>query len=351
MMPPLRIIDTGERPARWNVAATAALTELHCSGRIGDTLRFHRYPSSVLVGRHQALDQSIRLRACAEAGIEIARRVTGGGSVYMAPGALAWDLIIDRTTLGGSRADAARTIGDAIAAGIARLGLAAQCRAGQEVEIAGRKVCGMSGYREGDTIACQGTILVDTDLRDIGHYLRLPANRLRGIGREIATRTATISEFLGRLPDRGELECAITCGVVNALGCEPIYRMISPEERMVAEQRHREEYGQDTFVYGDPPAARRHAIVGRDGGVNAFIRLLAGKEPRIHQIWLTGSFSVSPPRTIPDLEAALRGTALAEAPVRAAEFLDQRAIEIRGASRYRIAGAILSAHQAQAGRS
>ncbi len=48
----LRIIDTGVKPSRWNIAVTAALLELHRIGATPDTVRFHRYPRSVLIGRN-----------------------------------------------------------------------------------------------------------------------------------------------------------------------------------------------------------------------------------------------------------------------------------------------------------
>jgi lipoate-protein ligase A len=118
---------------------------------------------------------------------------------------------------------------------------------------------------------------------------------------------------------------------------------ISPEETACAEKLYREEYGQDPFVFGDPIVGKESTIVGRDGGVEVFIRLLAGPARKIDQIFLTGAFVVSPPRVIPDLEAALRGIALQDAPRLAAEFLQDRLVEIRGVTRDCIPRAISKA--------
>jgi choline dehydrogenase-like flavoprotein len=43
---PVRVIDTGLRPARWNIAFDQALIELHRGARIPDTIRFLRFPRS-----------------------------------------------------------------------------------------------------------------------------------------------------------------------------------------------------------------------------------------------------------------------------------------------------------------
>ncbi|MGE3992375.1 lipoate--protein ligase family protein [Pseudorhodoplanes sp.] len=337
-------MHTGERAARWNVAATAALTELHGAGRIADTLRFHRYRESVLIGRHQSLGRAVHVGRCAQNGIELARRVTGGGAVYMAPGALAWDIVIDRKAWRMGAADANDAIGKAVASGLARLGLAARYRAEGEIEVGGRKVCGMSGYRNGDTLVCQGTILVDTDLGDMAHYLRLPAKDLREARRSLQDRVATIGEFLGHRPREGELEAAIACSLAQSLNCEMSDEAFSAEEQRLADRWHRDEIGTDAFVFDDRPLdAAAPMAVGRDGNIEALITLHAGSDRRIDQIWLTGPFSATPSRTMRDLEAALRGLPVASAAQKATEFLVSHPVELRGASRVSVAAAIAKA--------
>ncbi|HTQ83792.1 MAG TPA: hypothetical protein VMI47_11040 [Pseudolabrys sp.] len=89
----LTVVDTGLLPARWNVAMSAAMVELHQAGDIPDTLRFYRLPRSVLLGRHQN-SREVRLRYCQKQKIEIARRRLEGATVYMNPGILAWETVI-----------------------------------------------------------------------------------------------------------------------------------------------------------------------------------------------------------------------------------------------------------------
>ncbi len=49
----LRLVDTGLGDARWNVALTAALAELHGAGRIPDTLRSRRDSTPVRISGHE----------------------------------------------------------------------------------------------------------------------------------------------------------------------------------------------------------------------------------------------------------------------------------------------------------
>lgn len=239
----LRIIDTGENAARWNVAMTAVLAEMHRAGRIPDTLRIHRYPASVLIGRHQLLDQAVHLDACRTDGVEIARRVTGGGAVYMAPGALAWDLVIARKTLGAELGQAAAMVGKGIARALGQFGLPARYRAENEVEIAGRKVCGMSGYFDGGTLVYQGTILVDTDLAEMARYLR-PPKEAPSPG-ALVERLATIAAHSGRAPAMHAIATALASGISHACGGRGDFEHPSAGELELADEWARKEFGSD----------------------------------------------------------------------------------------------------------
>ncbi|MDT3685380.1 MAG: hypothetical protein RO009_10105 [Pseudorhodoplanes sp.] len=329
---------------------TAALTELHRAGRIADTLRFHRYPAAVLIGRHQNLGQAVHVGRCRAAGIELARRVTGGGAVYMAPGALAWDLVIGRDTVGSRLNHAAAAVGEAVAAALARLGLPARYRAENEIEIAGRKICGMSGYFDGGTLVYQGTILTDASLSNMSRFLKLPLKRTQSLRHDLRERLATVTEILGRNPDPGEIENAIEAELAHALGRSSIRRDLTVEERELAEEWHRTEFGLESFVSGCDLPSEEMTMIGRDGCVHAYIKLIPGSERLIDQIWLTGNFSVSPSRTIPDLEAALRGMPVQHASERTVEILSSRQIEMRGASCCDLAAAIAKAAVGGCGR-
>lgn len=246
MNPALRVIDTGEKSARWNIAMTAALAELHHKGKIGDTLRLHCYARSVLIGRNQILAEAVDLAECEACGVEVARRVTGGGAVYMAPGALAWDLVMARKDFQGDLARASEMVGAGIAAGLMRLGLPARYRAQNEVEIGGRKVCGLSGSFDGGTLVCQGTILIDAKLDDMARFLRLPLPQM-----QMQMQLTTLAEHLSRIPDPAEIGNALAAGLSERLGRTLSWQEPGGDELRLADEWHRSEFGRDDFVDGE----------------------------------------------------------------------------------------------------
>ncbi len=214
-MTALSVLDTGLAGARRNVAVTAALLELHAAGRIGDTLRLHRYRASVLLGRSQPPGGAFDRDACARRGAEIARRVTGGGAVAMTPGALAWDLVTARRP--GQSLDAiAALLCRALAGALAGYGVQAAFRPPGDVIAAGRKIAGTAGVFEGGTILHQGSLLIDADTAEMAELLGVP--RLP---------VATLAELTGAVPAR--LSETVAAALAGALGLAPVRGAPGPE--------------------------------------------------------------------------------------------------------------------------
>ena len=243
MMHPIRIIDTGVRPARWNVAMTAALAELHEEAEIPDTLRFHRYPRCVLLGRSQDAGRAANLVYCCNEGIDIARRVTGGGAVFMYPQVLAWDVVVDRAAWAANLEAITRHIGQGVAAGLSRLGVVARFRAPNDIEIGGRKVSGSSGYVGRRSAVLQGTVLLTDEITVMACALRLPESSLR-------SNITCLAEACGFVPLLSEVTCALICGLTETLDREAVAQPLSAREAVCCEALLQEEIGADAFVFG-----------------------------------------------------------------------------------------------------
>lgn len=245
-----RLIDTGVKPARWNLAMTAALAAAHRPDAREVTLRFQRFPPSVLIGRHQRLSEAVDVERCRRLGVEIARRPTGGGAVYMAPGILAWDVVADRQRFGGQLPRAATAIGGGVALGLSRLGAAAEFSPPGDIRCRGRKLCGTSGYVDGAAIVFQGTVLIELDPQAMADVLVAP-----GMTAEtLAGALIGLREALGRAPRAGEVETALAHGLAAALGVHFPASEPRAEEIALADRLYAGEYGTDAFVAGEEAA-------------------------------------------------------------------------------------------------
>lgn len=311
---PFRVIDTGVRDGRWQVAFDQALIEGHKAGAIGETIRFLRFPPTALVGRHQALAREVHVDHCRANGIGLARRITGGGAIYLDEGQLGWSLVFSRATLGlSSLADCARALCEAAAAGLSTLGIEARYRPRNDIEVGGRKISGTGGFFDGDTLFYQGTVLVDLDARRMVQALNVPEAKLARRGLDSAAqRVVTLKELLGAPPAIARVQDALLAGFASRLGIRAERGAIDAHEEARAQRLHDEEIGSEAFVaeIDDPavdPDVRAGSHTGPGGTITAYVRLEGAQRDRIREVLVTGDFFVAPPRVVFDLEASLRG--------------------------------------------
>ena len=334
----VRVIDTGIRGGRENVAFDQALVEAHGAGRIPDTVRFLRFHPSALVGLHQILSHEVRLDYCARQGIEVGRRITGGGGLYLDEGQVCWELALERTRLGSDLAAIAARICTAAAAGLRRLGVPAEFRPRNDIEVHGRKVSGTGGLIDGRTLFFQGTLLVDFDPTRMIEALKVPVEKLARRDLDDARRrVTTLHEVLGRVPPLADIQAALLEGFREHLGLEPAWGEATDYEERLAHRLHEAEFGTDEFVHlvdapGAEPDQVSASLVRRGGTLRADLRLEGPARSRIREALITGDFFVSPPRAVFDLEASLRGVACAEAGAAVQAFFARADCELVGLS-------------------
>ncbi|MDE3121644.1 MAG: lipoate--protein ligase family protein [Paracoccaceae bacterium] len=329
-MKPFRVIDTGTRDCRAQMAFDQALIEGHKAGTTPDTLRFLTFEPSVLVGRHQAIGQELHLDACRAAGVGIGRRVTGGGALYLDEGQFGWELVFHQSTLGlSSLSDVAAALCEAAAAGLARLGIPARYRPRNDIEVEGRKISGTGGFFDGTTIFYQGTVLYDMDGARMASLLNIPAAKLAKRGQTSgAERVVTLTQlFDGAPPPVAAVKQALIDGFAERLGISALWGAITAEEEAAAARIHDEEIGTDAFVYEiDAPGGAEvltGSHTGPGGTVTAHLRLEGPRQDRLREILLTGDFFVAPPATVMNLEAALRGISVEDVGTAVESFFAQ----------------------------
>lgn len=314
-----RVIDTGIRAGRANMAFDQALIEARAEDRIQDTIRFLRFRPAALIGRHQILSHEIDVAYCQAHGIEVGRRITGGGALYLDERQLGWELVFRRASLGLFDLDtAARRICEAAAAGLRRLGIAAAYRPRNDIEVDGRKLGGTGGFFDGDLLFYQGTVLIDFDPAAMLAALRLPAAKLakRGLA-SAADRIVTLRELAGGSPPPvAQVQTALLAGFADGLGLQPVAGAITAFEEALAQRIHQTEIGTDAFVTSlDAPATKGllASAVRTQAGGSIRVDLRCDHTGHIREALITGDFFVTPPRIVRDLEAALRGVATADA--------------------------------------
>jgi len=346
-----RIIDTGVREGRANIAFDPALIELRQQGKVPDTIRFMRFPPTALIGRHQDLSREINLDACAEDGVGVVRRVTGGGAIYLDEGQLGWELVFHRASLGiANLPDLAAAICNAAAAGLRRLGVSAKFRPRNDIEVEGRKISGTGGFFDGDILIYQGTVLVDMNPAQMVRALNIPAAKVAKHDLDTAEqRIVTLKELLGDdLPDIETIQAALIEGFSEMLGIEAEPGDITADEEALARRYFDEEIGTDEFLreIDNPGGADRlleGSYTGVGGTINSYVKLEGPTLGILQRVLITGDFFVTPPRVVFDLEAALAGTRLDDVETTIAGFFEAADVQMLSAGPADFTASILDA--------
>ena len=332
----LRVIDSGVTEGRYNIALGQALIERHRQGAIPDTLRFLRFPPTALVGRHQCLAQEVNLEFCQEKGIGLARRITGGGAIFLDPGQLGWELVISRSALGcQDLTEAARRICESAAAGLQKLGVNARFRPRNDIEVDGRKISGTGGFFDGETLFFQGTVLVDLDPALMVSALNVSRAKLQKRELDSAEqRVVTLKALKGDdCPDMATIQDALVSGFEHGLGMRAETGHFDATTETLARELFEEEIGQDDFVNEvDLPPGPHGVLEGEHtspgGTVRTYLKLQGASQNRIATALITGDFFVTPPRVVYDLEGALRGLSVDQVPATLDAFFRDADVEV-----------------------
>ena len=317
----------------WDEALLAARSQ----GIIPDTLRYLRFsPPVALVGYHQAVAEEIRVEYCLQEGIDVNRRITGGGAVFFDEGQLGWELIASRRSLslGLTMEEITEAICRAAARGLETLGLEAQFRPRNDIEIQGRKISGTGAAFEGDVFLFQGTLLIDFNLEHLIKALRIPIEKLNH--KELTSareRVTSLKEQLGRTPSLEEVKEALEKGLGSGLGIRFQAGEITEQEEALFRQHlprmRSREWIQGSRIPFRPQEVLR-SIHKEEGGLIRTSIKVDLKKKRIKDLLITGDFFIHPKRAVFDLESALKNIPLKDLDLGLKQFFDRDGVELLG---------------------
>lgn len=306
-----RVIDTGLKDFSYNICMDKALVELRKDGLIGDTFRFLRFKPCVLAGYHQSIFSEIRLDYCEENGIDIGRRITGGGAIYFDEAQLGWELVFSSESIKlHSLENLTENICSAFTKGISKLGINARFRPRNDIEVEGRKISGTGGMYESSVYFFQGTLLLDFNPENMVKSLKIPVEKLTAKNfSTILSRVTSVKDVLGSIPDLNLIKSAVLSGFREYLSLDFYESGPSPEEENYI-KKNRSFYGSKEWIYSnefDPVKTKMISEIYKcGGGLFKTYAKVDEKRNLLKYIYFTGDYFVSPARTINDLESYLK---------------------------------------------
>lgn len=309
-----RVLDSAPRTAAGHMALDKVIIEAHSRGLIPNTLRFLQFKPCALVGLHQNTFLEVNVPYCRENGIDINRRITGGGSLYWGRLELGWELYAGKNTPGIPRQVEGmyRLLCEAMAAGLRTMGLEAAYRPVNDIEIRGRKIAGTGGTELAGSFVFQCSLLVDFDIDEMLRVLRFPLEKLSDKAvKSMRERVTSVKAQLGYVPADTVLKQAVLTGLRQTLAYEFVPGELTARETALLAE-YLPQFESPEWIYGQAGAVLSTvdctASCKAPGGlIRVQMRLDEGVRS-IKYLFISGDFFAYPARVINDLETALKNT-------------------------------------------
>lgn len=310
-----RLLDAGARTASENMALDEVLLELKAQNKIPNTLRFLQFSNpTVLVGHHQSVEEEVRLDYCKTKGIEINRRLTGGGALYWGRQELGWEIYVPKRDprIPSKIEDLYRKMGEAAAHGLSHLGVRAHFRPRNDIEIRGRKISGTGGTELSGAILFQGTVLVDFDVDEMLRALKIPTEKLQDKEIEsVKERVTCLKWELGQIPRLNQIKTSLIKGFEEAFDVTFKDKPLTSEEENLLKTKLPYFSSPDYIFKIRESLPRRRtltSILRAPGGLIRISIAIDTKTQVINQILITGDFFAYPKRAVFDLESLLKNS-------------------------------------------
>ena len=226
--------------------------------RSPNTLRLYRWkPSVVAIGRFQNIENEVQLGNCRKQGVDVVRRITGGGTVYHdCEDEITYSVVASEHDLGTS--DIAATYAilyDGLAEALRTLGVAADFNEGNaktcpNLTVNGKKVSGSAQTHKVGVVLQHGTLLLGVDFDKMFKLLRVPWAKTCMEATNVARgKITSIDRELQRRISVEEATQALNEGFSQALNIELAEGKMMPFELKLAENLQKEKYSKDDWNF------------------------------------------------------------------------------------------------------
>lgn len=185
------VIPPVVQPPMMNMALDEVLTEAVGRGERGPTIRFWGWSAPcVVLGRFQSVRNEVQEENAAANGIEIVRRISGGGAMFIQPeGAITWSVYAPDSLVSGLTFPESYAALDAwVVAALRNLGIDAWYAPLNDITSANGKIGGAAQARRGGAVLHHTTMAYEMDVPLMLQTLRIGQEKLSDKGTRSADK-------------------------------------------------------------------------------------------------------------------------------------------------------------------
>lgn len=231
-----RLIIDGYRDAFENMALDEAML---LNGI--PTLRLYKWrPSAISIGYFQSIEEEVNLEECKKQGVDVVRRITGGGAVYHDEnGEITYSFVCPENFLPKNILESYKIICSSLANALKILGLKAKHAGINDVIVNGRKISGSAQTRKKGNILQHGTLLLSVDVKKMFSLLKVGKEKISDKEiKAVEDRVTSVERELGKINEE-EIINAMIKGFKKTMKIEFCEGKFDKKELKMAEKLRR----------------------------------------------------------------------------------------------------------------
>lgn len=217
-----RLVELETHSAKENMAIDEAVMLSVKDGLAPPTLRLYRWkPSAVSIGTFQSMNEEVDVVYCEKNGIDMVRRLTGGGAVYHDyDGEVTYSVIVPK----GHRVapfdiqESYKILCGGVISALEIFGLEAEFCPINDVIVEGRKISGNAQTRRHSCVLQHGTTLLDLNIETMFSILKVDPEKISDkLVTDVKQRVVSLRQLLDEDVSIEELSEALKTGFSQAL--------------------------------------------------------------------------------------------------------------------------------------
>ena len=201
----------------------------------GEFLMLYINEPSVIMGKHQNVFEEVNVDFVQENGIQVVRRVSGGGTVYHDLGNLNFSYLVPHDA---AKVNNYRYFLDPIVAALQSLGVPAEISPRNDIMAAGKKLSGNAQFSTTKRMVSHGTLLFNSEIIHLSQSLKVKAVNIQSKSiKSYRSPVANIGEYLSaeqrQQLDMEQFKKVLLRYIFNTEGEIPVYQLTSADWEVV----------------------------------------------------------------------------------------------------------------------
>lgn len=198
-----RVIGPERRRGFMSLSLEEACMEAVGAGAAPPTIFFYEWEKpAVIIGHFQKLHDEVDAEECKRQGVDIIRRMTGGGAMYQDDQAMTFGVIARENMLPRSISEAYKEVCSRIVDALALLEIESEFKPINDIVVAGKKVSGSALTKRHGAVMVHGTLLHTLDVEKMFTFLKVGRTKISDKGIEsVKERVTSISHHKNATKD------------------------------------------------------------------------------------------------------------------------------------------------------